>query len=140
MTVAYFLLSIRVVRKDQSYINFLSAGMPHKPRDPKPLDTKIRHDDWRDDLFKHGYVVVKGVIEPKKAQRYMESMFAWLEKFPLGFDRNNRSTWTVDHLPAHMKSVETTQSRSSLIARIEVACITGMQSNTKTSFGKQECE
>ena len=115
--------------------------MPHKSDDPKPLDTKIRHNDWRDDLFEHGYVVVKGVIGPTKAQQYMESMFAWLEKFPLGFDRNNRSTWTVDHLPAHMKSEKSAQTkRYKLTARIGVVCISGIQSNMKTSFGKQECE
>ena len=68
----------------------------------EPVDTSILPGDWRDDLFKNGYVVVN-VIDPKKAEAYVESMFDWLESFPYGFKRDDKSTWTEEYLPGHVK-------------------------------------
>jgi hypothetical protein len=76
--------------------------MPHSTQ-AHTIDTTKKHGDWRDDLFRDGYAVVKGVISPEKSQEYIEDMFAWLEKFPFGFDRNNPQTWSPEHLPTHMK-------------------------------------
>ncbi|KAK7905431.1 hypothetical protein LTR67_000153 [Exophiala xenobiotica] len=67
------------------------------------VDTTVRHEDWRDDLFKHGFVVVKDVMGPERAAYYVDRMFQWLETFPYGFDQNDRSTWNPEHLPRHMK-------------------------------------
>lgn len=69
------------------------------------VNTDIRHGDWRDELFENGYVVVKGVIEPKKAEYYVNRMYSWLEKFQLGFNRNDKSTWKFENLPYHWKYV-----------------------------------
>lgn len=78
--------------------------MPHRLSDPVSIDTQKQYGDFRDQLFKDGYAVVKGAIDPEKCKNYyMEKMTQWLEKFPLGFDRNDPSTWTPQHLPAHMK-------------------------------------
>ena len=66
-------------------------------------DVEVIYGDWRDDLFRDGFTVIKNVISKEKAAGYAESMIQWLEKFPLGFDRNDPSTWTEEHLPAHMK-------------------------------------
>ncbi|CAK7220273.1 hypothetical protein SCUCBS95973_004103 [Sporothrix curviconia] len=70
---------------------------------PAAVDTSIRYGDWRDDLFENGYVVVKQVMSVEKAQYYVDKMLSWLETFPLGFDRKDRSTWTTENLPYHWK-------------------------------------
>lgn len=79
--------------------------MPHKVDTPLSthIDTTICHGDWRDDLFRDGFVVVKGVMSPEKAAYYVERMYQWLETFPLGFDRQDPSTWTPQNLPTHDK-------------------------------------
>ncbi|WVQ71114.1 hypothetical protein IAR50_000639 [Cryptococcus sp. DSM 104548] len=59
--------------------------------------------DWRDDISTKGYAVVKGSIPTDRALAYREHMFQWLESFPLGFDRNDSTTWKNEHLPVHMK-------------------------------------
>ncbi|KAF4634251.1 hypothetical protein G7Y89_g3856 [Cudoniella acicularis] len=66
-------------------------------------NTTQKHGDWRDDLFTHGYAIIKNAVPEDRAAGYLESMTQWLEKFPLGFDRNDPGTWTPEHLPAHMK-------------------------------------
>lgn len=69
---------------------------------PEPRSEKD-YGDFRDQLFRDGYVVVKGAIPPERAEAYKEAMVQWLERFPLGFNRNDPNTWTEDHLPAQMK-------------------------------------
>ena len=76
--------------------------MPHQV-EKNVIDDSVRHGNWREELFDHGYVVLKEVISQQKCKQYMDSMFAWLEKFPLGFDCTDRATWTVKNLPAHQK-------------------------------------
>ncbi|KAI4851181.1 hypothetical protein E4T45_05185 [Aureobasidium sp. EXF-8846] len=56
-------------------------------------------NDWMADLARDGYAVVKGAVAQEKAAQYAERMYQYLEGFGLGFDRNDRSTWTGDHLP-----------------------------------------
>lgn len=75
--------------------------MPHFTT--QTIDTTQGHNDWRDDLFRDGYVVVKSLITQEKCDKYIQDMFSWLEKFPYGFDRNDKETWGPDHLPTHMK-------------------------------------
>ena len=77
--------------------------MPHAVTDSAILDDSVVHGDWRDDLFRDGFVVVKGVIGKEKANYYVDQMFKWIERFPFGFDREDRSTWTPEHLPTHTK-------------------------------------
>lgn len=67
------------------------------------LDTSVSFGDWRDQLVKDGYVVLKGVISQDKAKSYLDSMFDWLESFPYGFKKDDPSTWGPEHLPAHIK-------------------------------------
>ncbi|KAF8864877.1 hypothetical protein BDZ45DRAFT_669251 [Acephala macrosclerotiorum] len=76
--------------------------MPHSTA-AQTIDTSFIYGDWRDDLFRDGFVVVKSVISLENSQKYIEQMFQWLEKFPFGFDRNRPETWTEEHLPTHMK-------------------------------------
>jgi hypothetical protein len=76
--------------------------MPHYENEPK-IDTHAATGDWRESLFRDGFVVVKGVLSPEKAKSYQDRMFEWLETFPYGFKASDPSTWTKEHLPEHMK-------------------------------------
>ncbi|CAN9126833.1 unnamed protein product [Alternaria alternata] len=55
--------------------------------------------DWRDDLARDGYAVIKGAIPKERADKYADQMYSWLEGFNLGFDRNDMSTVHKDKLP-----------------------------------------
>lgn len=76
--------------------------MPHYESEPL-IDTSIATGDWRDDLFRDGFVVVKGILSPEVAQNYKDRMLQWLETFPYGFKADNPSTWGAEHLPDHIK-------------------------------------
>ncbi|GAA5884857.1 hypothetical protein JCM6882_007127 [Rhodosporidiobolus microsporus] len=60
-------------------------------------------NDWRDDLARDGYAVVKGAIPRERALKYRQEAFAWLESFGRGFDRNDPSTFSNDKLPANSR-------------------------------------
>ncbi|GAB7332642.1 hypothetical protein MBLNU13_g04403t3 [Cladosporium sp. NU13] len=76
--------------------------MPHSTI-PNTINTKTQCGDWRDDLFRDGFAVIKNAVSAEKAQHYISCMHQWLESFPYGFDRNAQETWTPQYLPAHMK-------------------------------------
>ena len=59
--------------------------------------------DWKNDLARDGYVVVKNVISEEKAAYYVDQMQEWLEGFGLGYSRSDKSTWKPGNLPANMK-------------------------------------
>lgn len=59
--------------------------------------------DWRDEFHKHGCVLIKNVISPERADYYKEKQLKWLHNFQLGFDENDESTWTAEHLPISFK-------------------------------------
>lgn len=73
-----------------------------KPKDLVDF-SGITFGDWRDEFHKNGCVVLKGVITPERAQYYREKQLEWLRKFDLGFDENDESTWTAEHLPVSFK-------------------------------------
>lgn len=56
-------------------------------------------NDWRDDLVRDGYAVVKGAIPRAEALAHADQMYALLESFGLGYDRNDPSTVHPDKLP-----------------------------------------
>ncbi|KAG9600568.1 hypothetical protein KCU77_g13153, partial [Aureobasidium melanogenum] len=70
--------------------------MPH-------ADYQETTTQWHKDLLRDGFAVVKHAVPKERCQYYIEQMFDWLERFPFGFDRNDKSTWTEKHLPTHMK-------------------------------------
>ena len=72
--------------------------MPHSIS-THTLDAVQKRGDCGDDLFRAGFVVVKGVISPEKSQGYIQSMLKWLEQFPFGLDRNHPKTWSEEYLP-----------------------------------------
>ncbi|CAG8233886.1 unnamed protein product [Penicillium salamii] len=64
--------------------------------------SKEKFGDWRDEFFTNGYTVVKGAIPRERAIQYRERAMDWFQKFPFGFDINDKSTWKEDHLPVVM--------------------------------------
>jgi hypothetical protein len=54
---------------------------------------------WLDDLETKGYAVVPGVIPQEACDEFVKEAWDWLESFPYGFKRDDRSTWTSEHLP-----------------------------------------
>ncbi|GIZ45512.1 hypothetical protein CKM354_000867500 [Cercospora kikuchii] len=68
----------------------------------------IQHDgtnygDWRDEFHKDGFAIVKNVITQERAAYYRQKQIDWLQSFGLGFDPNDESTWTQNHLPVSFK-------------------------------------
>ncbi|WWC71807.1 uncharacterized protein I206_105766 [Kwoniella pini CBS 10737] len=51
------------------------------------------------DLERDGYVIVPNVIPQEDCKEFQESAWEWLESFPYGFKRDDKSTWTSEHLP-----------------------------------------
>lgn len=54
---------------------------------------------WLLDLERDGYVIVPGVVSEADCDEFQEEALTWLEKFPYGFKRDDKSTWDADHLP-----------------------------------------
>lgn len=42
-------------------------------------DCEANFGDWRDDLLRDGYAIVKGAIPRERADKYADSMYSWLE-------------------------------------------------------------
>ncbi|KAI0476580.1 hypothetical protein GGR56DRAFT_481415 [Xylariaceae sp. FL0804] len=59
------------------------------------------YGDFRDDLLRDGYVVVKGAIPRERADQYAEEMYKYLETFKggLGYKRDDPSTVQEKNLP-----------------------------------------
>lgn len=90
-------------------LDLYSTMAPHaeSPAPDSGVDL-IQHDgslygDWRDDFHRNGCAIVKGVITPERAEYYKKKQIEWLQSFGLGFDPNDESTWTQDHLPVSFK-------------------------------------
>lgn len=39
----------------------------------------VTFGDWRDDLARDGYAVIKGAIPRERADKYADQMYSWLE-------------------------------------------------------------
>ncbi|KAI5477303.1 phytanoyl-CoA dioxygenase family protein [Pseudohyphozyma bogoriensis] len=64
------------------------------------------YGDFRDDLVRDGYAVVKGVVSPERAGMYVDEMQSWLEGFGLGYKRDDPSTVREECLPVmHQKGL-----------------------------------
>lgn len=61
------------------------------------------YNDWRDEFHKNGCVLIKNVITAERAQYYQQKQIQWLRNFDLGFDENDETTWTEEHLPVSFK-------------------------------------
>ncbi|BAE58920.1 hypothetical protein F9C07_2281598 [Aspergillus flavus] len=86
------------------------------------------YGDWRDEFHRNGCVVLKNVISPERAKYYADKQIEWLKNFELGFDENDESTWTAEHLPVSFKggmyfAYGSTHEKSVWEARTEPAII-----------------
>jgi hypothetical protein len=54
---------------------------------------------WLLQLERDGYVVIPNTIPQSACEDFVSEAWAWLEKFPYGFKRDDRSTWNAEHLP-----------------------------------------
>lgn len=74
-----------------------------KPAGPKRLfnDLGAEFGDFRDDLLRDGFCVVRGAVPRERADEYGQDMFDYLETFKggLGFRRDDPSTWVEKNLP-----------------------------------------
>lgn len=46
------------------------------------------------ELQENGYCVVPSVIPKDRVEGYIDDALSWLEVFELGFNRDDKSTWT----------------------------------------------
>ena len=60
------------------------------------IDTR---PDWLIAFERDGFCVVPGVVSPDVCDEFCASAYGWLEGFPYGFKRDDRSTWTAEHMP-----------------------------------------
>lgn len=37
------------------------------------------YNDWRDDLARDGYAIIKGAVPRERADKYADAMYSWLE-------------------------------------------------------------
>lgn len=37
------------------------------------------YGDWRDDLIRDGFAVIKGAVPRERADKYADAMYSWLE-------------------------------------------------------------
>lgn len=69
------------------FVNMISTTTKTTPITLKAVeDQRMRVDgtdakfgDWRDDLARDGYAVIKGAIPRERADKYADQMFTWLE-------------------------------------------------------------
>lgn len=45
----------------------------------RAADSASSYGDWRDDLARDGYAVIKGAIPRERAEKYADAMYSWLE-------------------------------------------------------------
>ena len=57
------------------------------------------HADFRAELDKNGFIVIKGAIPRDRAVKYQEEAYEWLKSFPGSLNFNNPETWISENLP-----------------------------------------
>ncbi|KAL4950798.1 MFS transporter [Aspergillus filifer] len=74
-----------------------------KPPGPNLLfaEKDVTYGDWRDDLVRDGYDVVKGAVPRERAEKYADDFMSYLENFAggLGFKRDDPTTVKEENLP-----------------------------------------
>ena len=62
-----------------------------------------KYNDWRSDLQKNGWAIVKGAIPHDRAVSYQQRAFEWLQSFGTALDFENLDTWIKSNLPVMSK-------------------------------------
>lgn len=66
---------------------------------------RLKYDDFRADLQRDGYAVVKGAIPSVRAEYYRHKALDWMLSFDSDLDLNNRETWVEENLPVMNKII-----------------------------------
>jgi hypothetical protein len=53
--------------------------IPAKSTALKVDGTDPKYNDWRDDLIRDGFAIVKGAVPRERADKYADAMYTWLE-------------------------------------------------------------
>ncbi|KAM0748166.1 hypothetical protein T439DRAFT_291802 [Meredithblackwellia eburnea MCA 4105] len=72
---------------------------------PRTIDLSLapNYGDFRDDLARDGFAIIKAAVPPERAEKYRQRAFDWLEKWDIGFKRNKPETWRPENLPVVAK-------------------------------------
>ncbi|BGP13350.1 hypothetical protein JCM10213v2_001269 [Rhodosporidiobolus nylandii] len=87
----------------ESHVKMVAAPRVIPPFPHAGLLQKGPFGDWRDDLARDGYAVIKGAISRDKALDYRSKALGWLESFGRGFDRSDPTTCSQPFLPAYSR-------------------------------------
>ncbi|KAJ5661467.1 uncharacterized protein N7477_009083 [Penicillium maclennaniae] len=78
---------------------YLQLQWPQSPRPPlHSTRPDFKYGDFRDDLLRDGYAVVKGAVPRERALKYADEIYQWLEDLYVS-TRDDSSTIQKDHLP-----------------------------------------
>ncbi|RDW63249.1 hypothetical protein BP6252_10794 [Coleophoma cylindrospora] len=109
--------------------NILKAPMPHI------LAPTTKYDDWRADLQRDGYAVLKNAIPYEKALEYQQQAFKWLKSFGNDeLDLSNPDTWIAKNIPKQSKITNTFDSYA--IAHEKFMWDARMEPNVVGAFAK----
>ncbi|KAH7047342.1 hypothetical protein B0J12DRAFT_711380 [Macrophomina phaseolina] len=83
----------------------LSTTRHNHPTNGNPSARSIQatYGDWRDDLIRNGYAVIKNAIPAERAASLRARAHVWLTSFGTPLDLSDRSTWTSANLPVQSK-------------------------------------
>ncbi|KEF52428.1 uncharacterized protein A1O9_11669 [Exophiala aquamarina CBS 119918] len=74
--------------------------LPSRSSGAMKLDGEVtNYGDWRDDLNRDGYAVIKGAIPKTRAGEYSDKFYSYIEDFGLGYSRHDPSTVRKEKLP-----------------------------------------
>ncbi|KAH3672668.1 hypothetical protein WICPIJ_010014, partial [Wickerhamomyces pijperi] len=93
--------SVRTYKDSPGIVVKKTKSVPNEIIDAQSasLYSKI-HNDWRDDLVRDGYAVIKNAIPKDRAENYQQEAFKWMKSFgndELDFD--DPKTWRKENLP-----------------------------------------
>ena len=63
------------------------------------IDSSHPIPTWLESLRRDGIVVVPNVIPQSACEVFQKEALNWLEGFPYGFKRDDKTTWDAHHLP-----------------------------------------
>lgn len=69
--------------------------------------TDATFGDWRDDLARDGYAVVKGAIPKERAEKYADQMYGWLEGLSVPTCKIRRDDTSCSQPSATLASIAT---------------------------------
>ncbi|KAK4699933.1 hypothetical protein P7C70_g6324, partial [Phenoliferia sp. Uapishka_3] len=62
---------------------------------------EVHSSRWLQELRRDGFAIIRGAVSPERSNEYASAALSWAESFPLGFKKEDPSTWDADHLPIH---------------------------------------